>query len=118
MEDRSDKRLVAALENSFAATALDIVKSGKPFTDVVTTRTFQLNVPLMAMLAYVDARPRNDYNDPMTSWLLQKYPDLKLSVDWTGTAIPLYQTLNPDLGELPEAGTSPRRRRPAAASRI
>jgi hypothetical protein len=98
MEDRSNNRLVRSLEDSFAYTALDIVKDGRPFTEIVTTRTFQLNVPLMTMLAYLDARPRNDFNDNMPSWLLEKYDGIQLDVVWEGTAIPLAQTLNPSSG--------------------
>lgn len=95
MDDRSNKRLVTSMEDSFAYTALDIVKSGRPFTEILTTRTYQLNVPLMTLLAYTDARPRDDINKPMGSWLLQKYDGITLRVLSGGTPVPLAQTLNP-----------------------
>jgi hypothetical protein len=95
MEDRSGKRLVASIDDSFAYTALDIVQQHQPFTQILTTRTFQLNVPLMVMLAYNDQRPRDDINKTTSSWLQQAYPGLELEVV-SGTSIPVGQSLNPD----------------------
>lgn len=63
------------IEQSFALTARDIVESGRPFTDTITTRTFMLNVPLMAVLAHMDARPANDLNQRAPSWLDKAYPN-------------------------------------------
>jgi len=63
------------IEQSFALTARDIVESRRPFTETITTRTFMLNVPLMALLAHMDARPANDLNQRAPSWLEKAYPD-------------------------------------------
>jgi hypothetical protein len=63
------------IEESFALTARDLVDRGRPFTETVTTRTFMLNVPLMALLAHMDARPANDLNQRAPSWLDKAYPN-------------------------------------------
>jgi hypothetical protein len=63
------------IEESFALTARDLVERGRPFTETVTTRTFMLNVPLMALLAHMDARPLNDLSQRAPTWLDKAYPN-------------------------------------------
>jgi cytochrome c551/c552 len=67
------------IEQSFARTAQDLVERGRPFTETVTTRTFMLNVPLMALLAHMDARPANDLNQRAPSWLEKAYPNASVT---------------------------------------
>jgi hypothetical protein len=97
-------RFVRAAEESFARTALALMDEGKPFTEVVTTKRFMLNPPLMAFLAYMDAMPRNDTGRTVTAgqWLLQKYPMFTFTrtpnIDATTmmpVPIPLAETLDP-----------------------
>jgi hypothetical protein len=97
-------RFLRTAEESFARTALALMDEGRPFTEVVTTRRFMMNPPLMAFLAYIDAAPRNDLGRGVTAsmWLLKKYPMLSFTrtanVDPTTmlpVPIPLQQTLDP-----------------------
>lgn len=96
MNDRADGRLLASIPESFAQTAIGIVRDDRPFTEVLTTRTFMLNVPQMVLLAYLDAAPRDDVGDNLPSPILQRYPDFTFKVKWTGTEVPIGQTLNPN----------------------
>lgn len=96
MNDRSDGRLLATIADAFSATAWNIVAESRPFHEVLTTRTFMLNVPQMVMLAWLDAAPRDDAGDDLPSWVLQDYDNFEVGVRWTGDPIPLGQTLNPN----------------------
>ena len=55
--------LAQNVEDSFARTAEYIVETGKPFTDVVTTRTYMMTTALMTLLAYNDIRRVTDPDD-------------------------------------------------------
>lgn len=112
MNDRSGGRLLKSIEDSFSQTAWTIVQDGRPFHEILTTRTFMLNVPQMVMLAWLDAAPRDDLAENLPSFILQKYNGFDVRAVWTGTPIPIGQTLNPDsanfmrfwLDETPDAG--------------
>ncbi len=111
MNTRSDGRLLPSISAGFAATVWNTVEQGHSFTDILTTRTFMLNVPQMVLLSYIDAAPRDDEGEDLPSWLLQRYPGFDVGVAWTGNPIPLGQTLNPEsanfmtfwLDEVPDA---------------
>jgi len=96
MNDRSGGRLLKSIESSFSETAWGIVQDGRPFHEILTTRTFMLNVPQLVMLAWLDSAPRDDLGENLPSWVLQKYDGFSVGVEWTGTAIPIGQTLNPE----------------------
>lgn len=96
MNDRADGRLLASIADSFSQTAWDIVAQSRPFNEILTTRTFMLNVPQMVMLAWLDSSPRDDVGDDLPSWVLQRHDNFAVSVRWTGDAIPIGQTLNPN----------------------
>ncbi len=96
MNDRSGGRLLKSIEESFSQTAWGIVQDGRPFHEILTTRTFMLNVPQMVMLAWLDSAPRDDLGENLPSWLLQKYDGFSVRAVWTGTPIPIGQTLNPE----------------------
>jgi hypothetical protein len=51
------RRMLTAVEESFARTVWALVAQGRPFTETVTTTQFMLNVPLMVALSYMDAAP-------------------------------------------------------------
>ncbi len=65
-------------EEMFARTVLQLIDEGRPFTDAMTTDRFMLNAPMMAVLGYIDAVPRNDLGAVITAsvWPMQK-PEMK-----------------------------------------
>jgi hypothetical protein len=81
------------IQKSFALTAWEIIRAGRPYTEVATTRTYMLNVPLMALLARIDARPADDMNRRQRSWIETAYPNLSLT--YTTEAIPWADSVNP-----------------------
>jgi hypothetical protein len=58
--------LVDNLEQSFARTALRIVKEGGDFRDVLTTDTFEMTTALMVFYSYLDHRHVNDDDSMFT----------------------------------------------------
>ncbi|MCB9652018.1 MAG: hypothetical protein H6730_36270, partial [Deltaproteobacteria bacterium] len=52
--------LIKNIEESFARTALQLVKDGRPFNDVVTTDTFQMTTAMMVLYSYLDFRHVQD----------------------------------------------------------
>jgi hypothetical protein len=96
MNTRGGARLLRSISDSFSATVWDIVANDRPFTEILTTRTFMLNVPQMVMLSYIDADPRGDDGKDLPSWVLQRYAGFEVGVRWTGNVIPQGQTFNPD----------------------
>ncbi len=92
---RADVRahLERAAEESFARTALALLDEGAPFNEVVRTRRFMLNPPLLALLAYADAVHQDEAGNPIRrSWLLTKYPDLTLVGD--AAPVPIEQLVD------------------------
>jgi hypothetical protein len=69
-------KFVRSAEESFARTALELVTTNHPFTEVLTTDKLMLNPPLMSSYAAIDAMPQNDMDKPAVQgwWLRQKYP--------------------------------------------
>ena len=55
MDDRADGRLLPSIPDGFTRTVADLVAADRPFTEVLTTHTFMLNVPQLVTLAYLDA---------------------------------------------------------------
>jgi hypothetical protein len=83
-----------AAEESFARTVLALLDEGKPFDEVIRTRRFMLNPPLMVALAYMDAALQDDAGNPVRkSWLLTKYPELNLVTQ--AEPVPLEQMVDP-----------------------
>jgi Protein of unknown function (DUF1585) len=80
-------RFVRSAEESFARTARELVRQGRPFTDVLTTSQFMLNPPLASSYAFIDAFPQSDLGKPVPAglWLRSKFPNLVF-----------VRTLNPD----------------------
>ena len=99
--------LLRSVEESFARTALAMVDEGRPFTEAVTTTRFMLNLPLMAVLAYLDAAPQDDLGRSYTAgyWILNKFGGAKNfnftlttntdPVTGLATPIPFEQTVDP-----------------------
>ncbi len=100
------RRMLTAVEESFARTVWELVAQGRPFTETVTTTKFMLNLPLMVALSNMDAAPRNDTGRPVPAgyWLMNKYGGQSFHMTMvtgldptTGvvTPIPMEETLNP-----------------------
>jgi hypothetical protein len=53
-------QLFANLEQSFARTALRLVREGRPFNEVATTDAFEMTTALMMFYGYIDHRHVND----------------------------------------------------------
>lgn len=51
---------VKSARESFARTALQLMKEGRPWTEVLTSNRYVLNAPLMAYIAFVDTWTFND----------------------------------------------------------
>ena len=51
---------VKAARESFARTALQLMKEGRPWTEVITSNRYMLNAPLMAYVAFLDTWTFND----------------------------------------------------------
>lgn len=95
-EGRGGVDLEGPMRRSWELTAWDIIDQGRPFTEVATTRTFYMNVPLMMAMAYVDSTPRDDTNAYVEghSWIEDAYPDL--SVSYTqDELIPFSESVDP-----------------------
>jgi hypothetical protein len=105
---RADQaKMLTAVQDSFARTVQVLVDEGKPFTEVVTTKRFMLNVPLMVSLAFMDAAPRDDVARSVASgyWIVNKYGGTRTfkytmvtNVDpATGVAVPIpfEESINP-----------------------
>ena len=86
-----DDVYIRSFEDSFARTALEIVRSDRPFTDVVTTRTVHLTTAQMVGLALSDDREIDDDNDRTYNRARQMIDE----VVYTTADVPLSQTLNP-----------------------
>lgn len=99
-----DGRIKRALQEMFARTALALVDEGRPFNEVATTDRFMLNLPLIAALSFIDARPHDDRArlvEP-ANWILKKFPGFTvfstMSVDPTTnvqTPIPFEESIDP-----------------------
>ncbi len=57
---RTDDVLMQNVRDSFARTMLALVKEGAPFSELATTRRFQMTTAMMVYLAYADERLTDD----------------------------------------------------------
>lgn len=89
--DDAFARLVQNLQDSFALTAWQIVASGQPFTDVLTTSKFMMTTALKSL--YLQIEMPNDQPYAFTGGNSQK---LAWRVDYSGAApIPIEDVINP-----------------------
>ena len=87
--DDAFPRLVQNIQDSFALTAWEIVAAGEPFTQVLTTQKFRMTTALKSL--YLQVEMPND--QPYSRGAKNPLP---WSVDMSGTAIPLEDTLDPN----------------------
>ena len=78
--------LVQNLQDSFALTAWQLVKEGRPFTEVLTTNRFRMTTALKSL--YVQIELPNDTNQRSTSTTV-----LNWTIDYSGAAIPIEQSV-------------------------
>jgi hypothetical protein len=55
-----DDRVIQNMRESFGRTALQLIKEGAPFTDVLTTRRFMLTPALMVAMTWLEERQSGD----------------------------------------------------------
>jgi hypothetical protein len=61
--------LIDNMEQSFARTAMKLVRAGRPFSDVLTVDSFEMTTGLMMFYAYLDHRHVNDDDSTFTRTL-------------------------------------------------
>src|SRR6478609_6569135 len=87
--DDAFARLVQNIQDSFALTAWEFVAADEPFTQVLTTQKFRMTTALKSLYLQVEMPNDQPYSRGA------KNP-LAWSVDMSGTAIPLEDTLDPN----------------------
>lgn len=83
-----------SFRESFARTALHLVRTSRPFTEVATTDHFMMNTPMMVLLAWQDHRVYPDANPYYPDWGVMTTEVPKVS--YVKEAIPIAQTLDPN----------------------
>ncbi len=86
--------LVQNARESFARTVLDLEAHGQPLTEAFTTRRLMMTPALMALYAFLDARPVDDDGVVKDSFA-RAHPGLRITLETSQGPIPLAQTLNP-----------------------
>ncbi len=87
--------LIQNAQESFARTAFEIVRQGRPFTDLFTTTTFMMTPPLLELYAFMDQWQVGNTPTQITDFFAKDNPTLKIVVEGS-TAIPIAQTLDPN----------------------
>lgn len=93
-------RMLKTMRESFPRTALQLIAEGRPFHEVLTTRRFMLNAPLMTLLSYMDAAPTDDAGqergpDGPLSWMIREDPGFTYRWQHNGAPIPLEESIDP-----------------------
>jgi hypothetical protein len=91
--DDAFTRLVQNLEDSFARTALQLVSERRPLNEVLTTPRYMMTTGLKSL--YLQIEMPNDQPFAFTRRATNAQP-LAWKVDYSGAAIPLEQTLDPN----------------------
>jgi hypothetical protein len=82
--DDAFPRLVANLQDSFAMTAWQLVKEGRPFTETLTTRRFVMTTALKSVYVQIEMTPDNGRNTTAgPAW----------QIDYSGNPIPIETAL-------------------------
>ena len=92
--DRRGARLSESILASWPETVWNIVSNGGDFRETMNTDTYMLNVPMMMLLAYTDANPRDDHGVRDESYIRTRFPGIN-PVFTEDSGIPLAQSLNP-----------------------
>jgi hypothetical protein len=87
--DDAYARLVQNIEDSFALTAWQLVSEGRPFIETLTTQRYMMTTGMKSLYLQIEA--------PNDRQLGRNAPaPLAFRVDYSGNAIPLEQTLDPN----------------------
>lgn len=92
------ERVMQNARESFARTAWTLVKEGKPFTETMTTRRFQMTTALMYTMAYHDERHVDNKRSYFHRRIETNAPGFNfdtLTVHRTGPEIPLAESTDP-----------------------
>ncbi|MFT5352817.1 MAG: hypothetical protein ACI9KE_000014 [Polyangiales bacterium] len=92
--DRRGARISESILQAWPETVWNIVSSGGDFRETMNTDTYMLNVPMMMLLAYADANPRDDHGVRDESYIRTRFPGLHPAFT-EDTGIPLAQSLDP-----------------------
>ncbi len=57
-----DQQLLQNLHESFARTAIELIKEGRPFSETMNTHRFMMTPPMLAYYAMLDVKNENDLN--------------------------------------------------------
>ncbi|MEM9069837.1 MAG: hypothetical protein AAGE52_15095 [Myxococcota bacterium] len=87
-------RILDSVERAWPETVWRIVSEGRDFRETMSTRTYMLNVPLMAMIAYADANPRDDFGVENPTYLRQLHPGRPVELVINGD-IPIAESADP-----------------------
>jgi hypothetical protein len=86
--------LNANFSESFARTALELVRQGRPFNEVITTDTFMMTTAQMVYLAYIDDDVVDDEEKHTVRTTGGDFPTIRLVRD-QASAPPVEQALDP-----------------------
>lgn len=93
--ERAQNLLIQNVEESFARTAARIVEEGRPFSEVLTTETFEMTTALMVLYSYLEHRHVTDedrfFTRPLPE-LAQGYTALRRLADEP----PVAEVLDPE----------------------
>lgn len=93
--DQQGARIGQSVLESWPETVWDTVSNGRDFRETMNSNTYMLNVPLMLLIAYADASPRDDHGVPGESYVLARFPNLEVSYQ-EDADIPLEDSVDPD----------------------
>ena len=91
----ADEMLNANFQESFARTATELVRQGKPFTEIITTDTFMMTTAQMAFLALSDDEVIDDEEQHSVRTTNGHFPLITVVRDEVD-APPLAEALNPN----------------------
>ena len=89
--DDAFARLVQNVEDSFALTALALMSEHRPLTEVLTTRRYMMTTALKSLYLQIEMPNDQPFSFPRGG----TNTSLMWKVDYSGTPIPLEQTLDP-----------------------
>lgn len=90
----ADEMLNASLSESFARTVVELIRQGRPFTDVLTTDEFMMTTAQMAFLAFTDDEVTDDAGERSVRTTAGHFDTITLVRD-EASAPPLSQALDP-----------------------
>ncbi len=89
-----DPRVIQSMRESFGRTAMQLVKEGAPFTDVLTTNRFMMTPALMVAMTWLDERQSGD-GGGFSDVLNEELGDNAQYTMQGDTKIPLEQSADP-----------------------